>query len=114
MASSRQYPPATLFISSPYDPEAHLGKKRSTLWTGYKVHLTETGEQTLPHLITHVTTTPAPKTDEAMTEQLQEELHRTDLAPGEHLVDAGYVSECPGSGPKSGALWDRGGWPWIS
>ena len=42
-------PPATLFISSPYDPEAHLGKKRTTLWTGYKVHLTETCEQTLPH-----------------------------------------------------------------
>lgn len=85
-------PPATLFISSPYDPEAHLGKKRSTLWTGYKVHLTETCEQTLPHLITHVATTPAPKTDEAMTEQLQEELHQADLAPGEHFVDAGYVS----------------------
>ncbi len=33
-------PPATLFINSPYDPEARLGKKRSTLWTGYKVHLT--------------------------------------------------------------------------
>jgi transposase len=28
-------PPATLFINSPYDPEARLGKKRSTLWTGY-------------------------------------------------------------------------------
>lgn len=28
-------PPATLFINSPYDPEAHRGKKRTTLWTGY-------------------------------------------------------------------------------
>ena len=27
-------PPATLFINSPYDPEAHRGKKRTTLWTG--------------------------------------------------------------------------------
>jgi transposase len=52
-------PPATQFINSPYDPEARLGKKRSTLWTGYKIHLTETCEQTLPHLITHVATTPA-------------------------------------------------------
>jgi transposase len=25
-------PPATLFINSPYDPEARLGKKRSTMW----------------------------------------------------------------------------------
>ena len=35
-------PPATQFIRSPYDPEARFGKKRTTLWTGYKVHLTET------------------------------------------------------------------------
>jgi len=85
-------PPATLFINSPYDPEARLGKKRSTLWTGYKVHLTETCEQTLPHLITHVATTPAPKTDEAMTENIEEELSQADVPPGEHFVDAGYVS----------------------
>ncbi|HEU5376990.1 MAG TPA: hypothetical protein VFV38_16290 [Ktedonobacteraceae bacterium] len=85
-------PPATLFISSPYDPEAHLGKKRSTLWTGYKVHFTETCEQTHPHLITHVATTPATRTDEAMTERIQEELHQAALAPSEHFVDAGYVS----------------------
>jgi hypothetical protein len=32
------------------------------------------------------------RTDEAMTEQLQEELHQADLALGEHFVDAGYVS----------------------
>jgi transposase len=85
-------PSATLFINSPYDPEARLGKKRSTLWTGYKVHLTETCEETLPHLITHVATTPAPKTDEAMTEGIEEELAQADLLPGEHFVDAGYVS----------------------
>jgi hypothetical protein len=27
-------PPASTFINSPYDPEARLGKKRSTMWTG--------------------------------------------------------------------------------
>ncbi len=90
--AAENLPPATLFINSPYDPEAHLGKKRTTLWTGYKVHLTETCEQTLPHLITHVATTEAPKTDEAMTEHIQEELHRTEIAPEDHFVDAGYVS----------------------
>lgn len=85
-------PPATLLINSPYDPEAHRGKKRTTLWTGYKVHLTETCERNLPHFITHVATTPAPKTDEAMTERIQEELHQADISPAEHFVDAGYVS----------------------
>jgi transposase len=102
-------PPATLFISSPYDPEAHLGKKRSTLWTGYKVHLTETCEQTLPHLITPVATPPAPNTDEAMTERIQEEWHQADLAPAEHFVDAGYVSARV-QGLESGAIWNRGSW----
>ncbi len=85
-------PPASLFMNSPYDPEAHLSKKRGTLWTGYKVHLTETCEQTLPHLITHVATTTAPRTDEAMTEAIEEQLSQADLPPGEHFVDAGYVS----------------------
>jgi hypothetical protein len=54
----KDIPPATTFINSPYDPEARFGKKRSTMWTGYKVHLTETCEAHLPHLITHVATTP--------------------------------------------------------
>ena len=85
-------PPATRFINPPYDAEARLGRKRSVLWTGYKVHTPEICEQTLPHLITHVATTPAPRTDEAMTEHIQEELSRADLLPGVHFVDAGYVS----------------------
>jgi transposase len=62
------------------------------MWTGYKVHLTETGEENLPHLITHVATTPAPRTDEAMTEVIQAELHQADLTPHLHLLDAGYVT----------------------
>lgn len=85
-------PPATTFINSPYDPEARFGKKRSTMWTGYKIHLTETCEQDLPHLITHVATTPAPKTDEAMTEVIHTDLQQADLLPDEHLLDGGYVT----------------------
>ena len=38
-------PPAAQFIRSPYDPDAHLGKKGSTCWVGYKVHFTETVRQ---------------------------------------------------------------------
>ncbi len=29
-------------FDSPYDPDARYGNKRTTTWTGYKVHLTET------------------------------------------------------------------------
>src|SRR5579885_3295145 len=85
-------PPAPQFLTSPDEPDARFGKKRSTMWTGYKVYLTETCEESLPHLITHVATTPAPRTDEAMTEVIQAELHQADLCPQLHLLDSGYVT----------------------
>ena len=74
-------PPGKQLINSPYDQEARYGKKRETRWTGYKVHLTETCEQEAPHLITHVATTAAATTDEAMTETIPAELERADLTP---------------------------------
>jgi transposase len=37
--SSENLPPASRYISSPYDDDAHYSKKRSTTWVGYKVHL---------------------------------------------------------------------------
>jgi transposase len=38
-------PPSALFISSPYDLQAHYARKHTTSWIGYKVHLTETCER---------------------------------------------------------------------
>lgn len=40
--SAADLAPARLRFDSPYDPEAHYGNKRTTMWTGYKVHVTET------------------------------------------------------------------------
>ena len=85
-------PPAPLLISSPYDPEARYSKKRETEWVGYKVHLTETCDAKLPHLITDVLTTPATTPDHAVIGIVQEQLAARDLLPGEHVVDAGYVT----------------------
>src|SRR5258708_21791712 len=82
-------PPASLFINSPYDPEAHLGKKRSMMWKGYKIHLSETCEENLPHLITHFVTTPAPKTDEAVTDSIHTHMQQADVLPGMHLMESG-------------------------
>jgi transposase len=50
-------PPAGNRFDSPYDPDARYGNKRSTTWTGYKVHITETCEPDSVHLITNVETT---------------------------------------------------------
>jgi transposase len=89
--SSENIPPASRYIGSPYDEEARYGKKRSTQWEGYKVHVTETCEAHLPLIVTHVETTSAPITDDAMTSTIHAELDRKELLPGEHIVDAGYV-----------------------
>jgi transposase len=76
---------------SPYDPDARYGNKRSTTWSGYKAHFTETCDADCPHFVVHVETTPAPVSDVAMTAPVHEALRAKDLLPGTHLVDAGYV-----------------------
>lgn len=89
--SSENIPPPSRYIGSPYDEDAHYSKKRSTTWVGYKVHLTESCETHLPLLITHVETTSAPVSDDAMTAPIHAELARKALLPAEHIVDTGYV-----------------------
>jgi transposase len=84
-------PPAAVLIVSPYDPEAHVSVKRSTVWTGFKVHVSETCDEASPHLITHVETTPATTQDMQMTPQIHQALADKHLLPGEHLLDTGYV-----------------------
>ena len=87
-------------IRSPYDPEARTGRKRETVWLGYKVHLTETcalettehpQATVLPQLITAVQTTVANVQDVEMTGSIQENLARHHLSPDEQIVDTGYV-----------------------
>ena len=112
--SDTNIPPASILISSPYDPQAHLSIKRSTVWTGYKVHLTETCDEDLPHLLTHVETTSATTQDMEMTEPIHQALAHVEttsattqdmemtepihqalaekhLLPAEHAMDTGYV-----------------------
>ena len=89
--SDQDIPPASILISSPYDPEAHLSIKRSTVWTGYKVHLTETCDADLPHLLIHVETTSATTQDMEMTGTIHQALAIKQLLPAEHAMDTGYV-----------------------
>jgi transposase len=90
--AAEDLPPGALLISTPYDAEARYCKKRSTEWTGYKVHLTETCDEDAPHIITDVETTPATTSDFDMTPVIQAQLAERDLLPSEHIVDAGYVT----------------------
>jgi transposase len=89
--AAKDLPPNSLLIESPYDVEARNRTKRTTNWTGYTVHLTETCDADKPNLITHVETTPATTSDVEMTDTIHQALEEKNLLPGEHLVDTGYV-----------------------
>ena len=84
--------PAAQLINSPYDLDARYGKKRTTLWVGYKVHFSQTCEEDAPQLITHVETTQAPISDEGVLSTIHADLAEKELLPEQHLVDAGYVT----------------------
>ena len=84
-------PKAAQFISSPHDGDARLGKQGSTCWVGYKVALTETCEDDLPNLITHVETTAAPTADGEATPKVHAGLRTKGLLPAVHLVDTGFL-----------------------
>lgn len=86
-----ELPPAALRIHSPYDPQARYGTKRTTTWVGYKVHLTESCDDALPHLVTQVETTIATSNDHQALPAIQADLAQRHLAPAEQLVDAGYT-----------------------
>jgi len=90
--SADDLPPAPALISSPYNPEARYGKKRDTEWTGYKAHLSKTGDPVRPHVITNVETTRATTTDFALTGAIHDHLAARDLLPAEHYLDAGYLT----------------------
>src|SRR5215204_6640703 len=60
--------------ASPYEVEARYATKRSMSWVGYTVHLTESGDEGLPHLITYVHTTAATATDVKQLTPIQRRL----------------------------------------
>lgn len=88
----KDLPPTTQLITSPYDIDARLGEKRGMRWIGYKLHITETCDQDLVHLITHVETTEANRHDSQQVSSIHKTLEEKNLLPELHLVDAGYMS----------------------
>lgn len=92
LRASKDSPPGALRIRSPQDTEARYSVKRSTEWTGYKVHLSESCDESLPRLITHVETTEATTTDQEATPRIHQALKDKALTPEQHIVDQGYTS----------------------
>ncbi|WP_395292929.1 transposase [Kitasatospora hibisci] len=98
-------PPGQLRLASPYDPDARWSAKGDELfWCGYKVHLTETCDNTpdsttgsaagtwAPNLITDVATTVATAPDVTATAGIQQRPTERRVKPGEHYLDSGYPS----------------------
>jgi transposase len=75
-------------------------------WIGYKVHFTETCDEELPHLITHVETTQASVPDDQVLEAVHQALSQHHLLPEIHLVDAGYT-DARSVDEQSARLWDH-------
>jgi transposase len=89
--SDENIPPPGQMICSPYDIEATSGRKLSTWWVGYKVHLTESCDEGAPHWITHVETSRAGNGDVDVTPVIHRALAEKDLLPTEHLTDTNYA-----------------------
>jgi transposase len=88
----KEMPEGARRIESPYEVEARYSTKRSMSWVGYKVHLTESCEEGLPHLITDVHTTAATATDVKHLSAIQDGLAQNGLLPAGQLADSSYVS----------------------
>jgi transposase len=84
-------PPAAPCLSSPYDVDAHYARKPSTQGVGYKLHSTETCEDDLPHLITHVETMSGPTADGTAMPKIHAALQQRGALPGTPIVDAGFL-----------------------
>lgn len=88
--SAKELVPCHVRIQSPYDTEARYSSKRSMQWVGYKAHLTETCDEDLPHLITHVETTPGTLQDVDVVDSIHADLEQLDCLPAQHIADTGY------------------------
>ncbi|SDS12077.1 Transposase [Actinoplanes derwentensis] len=88
----KDLPPSRNRLASPYDIDARYGLKRGLGWSGYKVHFSETCEADLPRIITGVLTTDATVTDTETTGTIHQNMACRQRVPGEHVVDAGYVT----------------------
>ncbi len=77
-------------LESPCDVDARYSTKRGREWTGYNVHLSETCDDDLPHLVTHGVTIQAQEQDAPIGKRIQERLDQKGLSPQQHWIDAGY------------------------
>lgn len=80
-------------IETPYDPEAHWSKKGTrSIWTGYKLQVTETDDADHPHLMTDIAVTSSLEHDGTALAEIAQRQQERGVLPGTRYADQGYVS----------------------
>jgi transposase len=79
-------------IQSPHDPQARWSKKGSGSWVGYKLQVTETDDDEMPHLITDIALTSSLEGDTTALGEIASRQAVRDVLPSERYVDQAYVS----------------------
>ena len=77
----KDLPSTGLMLTSPYDPDARLGSKRSERWTGYKVHITESCDDDQVHLLTQVETSKPNRHDNQLAPTIHQKLKVSNSYP---------------------------------
>ena len=80
-------------IATPHDPDARYSEKRGQGWVGHKLQVTETDDESQPHLITDIAVTSSVETDYEALEGIQKRLEERDVLPGQQVADGGYMTE---------------------
>lgn len=89
---ARRRPTGSEVIESPYEPEARYATKRGKSHIGYKMQVTETYDEDLPHLIVDIEPTSALANDSPELANIQARLLERQIVPSEQQVDQGYMS----------------------
>lgn len=87
-----QRPTGKQVIQSPQDAQARQGVKRSTVWLGYRVQVTETCDADLPHLVVDLEPDNALQQDSQALPAIQTRLEQRGLCPREQYGDQSYIS----------------------
>jgi transposase len=82
----------TLQIQSPHDVEARWSKKGNSHWVGYKLQVTETDDDELPHLITDIALRSSVEGDTTALGEIAARQAARDVLPSQRYVDQAYVS----------------------
>jgi transposase len=79
-------------LQSPHDPEARYSEQGAHPWVGYKLQVTESEDEQLPHLLTDIAMTSSVQTDAQALPAIQERLQQRGVPPKEQFADKAYVN----------------------